>query len=187
MIGIGWPIDGAFYREGMATTWVLHTETKGTGAQVVPLETVKKRSSGPEPVYVRRKPDQTPEPEAPEPTQPRRFRIVDLMTRQLLIDGGSTREAIDALTGVRSVVDVNMYVWDEERRRWRLLTFAEQSVLLDYAHQRPSTRASRFRVSATTRGSGARGASGEALGTGSSPSSQPSVPVANTIAPERAV
>ena len=39
---------------------------------------------------------------------------------------------------------------------------------------------------ATTRLSGARGASGDALGTGSSPSSQPRVPVANTSAPERA-
>ncbi len=50
-----------------------------------------------------------------------------------------------------------------------------------------STRASRLRVIATTRGSGARGASGEACGTGESAYSQPSVPVANTSAPERAV
>ena len=50
----------------------------------------------------------------------------------------------------------------------------------------PSTRASRLRVIATTRGSGAGGASGEAWGTGESPYSQPSVPVANTSAPERA-
>ena len=43
---------------------------------------------------------------------------------------------------------------------------------------------SRLRVIATTRGSGARGAYGEALGTGSRPSSQPSVPELNTSAPE---
>jgi uncharacterized membrane protein YbhN (UPF0104 family) len=52
---------------------------------------------------------------------------------------------------------------------------------------RLSPRAISLRVTATTRKSGARGASGDALGTGSRPSSQPSVPVANTIAPERAV
>ena len=40
---------------------------------------------------------------------------------------------------------------------------------------------------ATTRGSGASGASGEAWGTGESAYIQPSVPVANTNAPERAV
>jgi hypothetical protein len=55
------------------------------------------------------------------------------------------------------------------------------------AAERLSTRAIRLRVIATTRGSGASGASGDALGTGSRPSSQPSVPVSNTIAPERAV
>ena len=55
------------------------------------------------------------------------------------------------------------------------------------ARERLSTRAIKLRVIATRRGSGARGASGDALGTGSRPSSQPIVPVLNTIAPERAV
>jgi hypothetical protein len=56
-----------------------------------------------------------------------------------------------------------------------------------FAAVRISTRAIRLRVIATTRGSGASGASGDALGTGSRPSSQPIVPVSNTIAPERDV
>lgn len=51
----------------------------------------------------------------------------------------------------------------------------------------PSTWVRRLRVIATTRGSGVSGASGDALGTGSRPSSQPSVPVSNTIALDGAV
>ena len=50
-----------------------------------------------------------------------------------------------------------------------------------------STRAIRLRVIATTRGSGVSGASGDALGTGSRPTSEPIELLSNTIAPERAV
>ena len=122
-----------FYLGGMATTWVLHTETKGTGAQMVPLEGVRQRPSDVEPVLVPRKALRDAEPEAPKPRAPRRFRIVDVMTRQNLVDGASTREAIDALRDVRSIVDVTVYVWDEEHDRWRLVMFAEQSAMLDLA------------------------------------------------------
>lgn len=116
----------------MATTWVLHTETKGTGAQMVPLESLKRRSSTDTPVFITRKP-RAPEPKAPEPRAPRRFRIVDVMTRQTLVDGASAREAIDALRDVRSIVDAHVYVWEEERDRWRLVTLAEQRAMLDLA------------------------------------------------------
>ncbi len=112
----------------MGTTWVLRTETKGTGATMVPLESVTTRSSTPEPVTIPRKPQPRPE-EAPTPRAPRMFRVVDVMTRQPLADGASAREAIDALTGVRSVVDVNVYVWQEERDRWRMLTFSERQAM----------------------------------------------------------
>lgn len=50
----------------------------------------------------------------------------------------------------------------------------------------PSTWAKRFRVRTTSDLSEVPGASGEAVGTGSRPSSQPSVPVLNTSAPEAA-
>jgi hypothetical protein len=42
-------------------------------------------------------------------------------------------EAIEALKEVRSVVDVNVFVWQEERERWRLLTFSEKRTLFDLA------------------------------------------------------
>jgi hypothetical protein len=102
---------------------------------MVPLERVKKRPSTAERVFVPRKAPRAPEPQAPKPKAPRRFRIVDIMTRQALIDGGTAREAVEALREVRSVVDVNVYLWQEEHDRWRLLTFAERRALLDLARR----------------------------------------------------
>jgi len=114
--------------------WVLHTETKGTGAQVVPLESITKRSPLVEPISVPRKP-QPREREAPQPRPPRRFRVVDVMTRDALANDASTREAIDALKDIRSIVDVNVFVWQDEQERWRLLTFAEQRAMWELARQ----------------------------------------------------
>jgi hypothetical protein len=116
----------------MGKTWVLHTETKGTGANVVPLERATKPSSPPEPVRVPRKPRPKP-PEEPAPRPPRRFRVVDVMTRQTLIDGADAADTIAALRDVRSIVDVNVYVWQEESERWRLLTLPEQRTMLELA------------------------------------------------------
>jgi hypothetical protein len=113
-------------------TWILHTDTKGTGATMVPLESVTKRRSEPEPLSVPPKP-KARKPEAPKPRAPRRFRIVDVMTRQTLADDAGAAETIEALRGVRSIVDVNVYVWQDERKRWRLLTFPEQRALFDRA------------------------------------------------------
>ena len=124
----------------MAKTWILHTETKGTGAQMVPLESVQQRSSTTEPVFVRRPDAAGPEPVAePQPRAPRRFRIVDVMTRQVLADEVTGRDAVDTLRDVHSVVDLNIYVWQDEPPRWRLLTLADQRALLELAHS-PGTR-----------------------------------------------
>jgi hypothetical protein len=117
----------------MAKTWVLHTETKGTGAQVVPLESVTRRSSAVEPVFVPRKPAREREPEQPTPRPPRRFKIIDVMTRQLLAEDANTRDTIETLKGVRSIVDVSVYVWQDERDRWRLLPLEEQRLLWSLA------------------------------------------------------
>lgn len=127
----------------MAKTWVLRTETKGTGAQMVPLESVTTRRSADRPVLVPRRPRRPREAPAPEPKAPRRFKVVDVMTRQTLADDAGAREVVGLLTGVRSVIDVNVYVWQEERDDWRLLTMAEQQTMWDLAHQtgtRPGQR-----------------------------------------------
>ena len=116
----------------MSDVWVLHTETKGTGATMVPLERVTKRSSPSEPLKVPRKPRPRPQ-EAPAPRSPRKFRVVDVMTRQTVADDAGAREAIEALRGARSIVDVDVYVWQEERNRWRMLTFPERHAMWELA------------------------------------------------------
>jgi hypothetical protein len=116
----------------MGKVWVLHTETKGTGATMVPLERVTKRPSAAEPLVVPRKPRRKPE-EEPKPTPPRRFRLVDVMSTETLVDDASAGEAIDVLRGVRSIVDVNVYVWQQERERWRMLTFPERHAMWELA------------------------------------------------------
>ena len=117
----------------MGNVWVLHTETKGTGATMVPLERVtNKRPAEPEPLVVPRKP-RPPKHKDPEPRAPRRFRVVDVMSTEPLVDDVGAQEAIDALKGVRSIVDVNVYVWQQERDRWRMLTFPERHAMWELA------------------------------------------------------
>jgi hypothetical protein len=116
----------------MGTVWVLRTETKGTGATMVPLESVTESPAAPEPLTVPRKPKPKPA-EEPRPRPPRKFKVLDVMTRQALVDGATARDAIDALKGVRSIVDVNVYVWQEERSRWRMLTYPEQRAMWELA------------------------------------------------------
>lgn len=117
----------------MATTWVLRTDTKGTGAQMVPLESVTQRRSSTEPVFVPREAQAAPEAEEPKPRVPHRFRIIDVMTRRVLANGVGARDAVDALRGVRRLVDVNVYVWRDELGQWSMLTLDEQRALFDFA------------------------------------------------------
>jgi hypothetical protein len=115
----------------MARIWVLDTDTKGTGAEMVPLDRVlEKRAPSNEPFFVppKRKPR---EPAPPEPRAPRRFRVVDVITRKLLADDAPVRETLEALNGVRSNVDVHVFVWEPKGERWRLLTLDEQRLLWD--------------------------------------------------------
>ena len=108
--------------------WVLDTETKGTGAQMVPLESTLKQPQPKEhflPANVRRhKP-------APEPVEqdPRRFRVTDVVSRQVLGDDLDARATLALLGGQRSSVDVNVSVWEPGEDRWRLLTLAEKQLL----------------------------------------------------------
>jgi hypothetical protein len=108
--------------------WVLDTETKGTGAQMVPLDSVLKQPQPKEhflpPSARRHKP-------SPEPVEraPRRFRIVDVSTRQVLGDELDARATLELLAGQRSSVDVNVSVWEPGEERWRLLTLPEKRLL----------------------------------------------------------
>jgi hypothetical protein len=113
----------------MAKVWILDTSTKGTGATMVPLDSVLRKPSGrTEPIYV---PPPTP-PKEPAPEQPRRplrFKIVDVRSREVLAEDVPAPTAIDALRDVGSIVDVTVYVLDPDTEKWRLLTFDEQRLL----------------------------------------------------------
>jgi hypothetical protein len=122
--------------------WVLDTETKGTGAEMVPLDKVqeerrrsgerrKSTSFGDRPWRRMRKREPAPEP---PPRRPRRFKVVDVMTRRTLAEGVGTRETLEALRGAGTVVDVRVYVWDQRAGNWRALSFGEQKLLWEHRH-----------------------------------------------------
>jgi hypothetical protein len=115
----------------MGRIWVLDTETKGTGAEMVPLDKVlKKPAPSSEPLFV--PPEPAPrEPKPPEPRPPLRFKVVDVMTRAALAEHASAREALSVLDDVRSIVDVNVFVWQPKAEKWRLLTLDEKRTLWD--------------------------------------------------------
>lgn len=116
----------------MGRVWVLDTETKGTGANMVPLDrVVTKPGSEASPVRVLPQP-RPPEPKAPGPRQPREFKVVDVMTRQVLAEGADVRATVKLLEGVRSIVDVTIWVWQPEAERWRMLTLEEARSLWEY-------------------------------------------------------
>jgi hypothetical protein len=114
----------------MRKTWVLDTETKGTGANMVPLEDVRTEQRAKPRVDVAPKPRPRPEP-APQPKRPPRFKVVDVMTRRTLAEGADGRATVDLLKTVRSSVDVHISRWDDEAGTWRLLSLAEQRKIWD--------------------------------------------------------
>lgn len=118
----------------MAKTWVLDTETKGTGANMVPLEKTL-RQGGREAdlalVDLKRPPR---EEQAPEPRPGLEFKVLDVMTNQVVAERASARATVEALGRFRSVVDVLIYVWDADGSRWRMLTLDEQRALWRHRH-----------------------------------------------------
>jgi hypothetical protein len=116
----------------MTKTWILDTETKGTGAHMVPLEdALRKRSSEEDLAVVTLKAPPAPAgpPEPIEPPAPLSFRIVDVRSSEVLADDVDARAAVEVLEGLSSVVDARIYVWAPLRERWRLLTLEEQKTL----------------------------------------------------------
>jgi hypothetical protein len=113
----------------MAKRWVLDTETKGTGAQMVPLDKAHGGGEAHTPIVVN---EPRPAPERPAaPRGPRRFKVVDVMTRQVLAEDVGTREVVRVLEGMRSVVDVNVYVWQEGDGSWLQLSQGDRGRLWD--------------------------------------------------------
>jgi hypothetical protein len=113
----------------VAKTWVLDTETKGTGAHIAPLPRAREEAvSERELALVLFKRPPRP-PQSPEPVLPLRFKVVDVMSARVLAEGIGARATIDLLEGMHSVTDARIFVWIEATGRWRLLTHAEQKAL----------------------------------------------------------
>jgi hypothetical protein len=112
----------------MAKTWILDTETKGTGASMVPLEKVERRErGGSERILAPRK--HVPRRPEPVPDGPPRFKVVDLLTRETLAGDADGRTTVDVLKDVRSVVDVTMWRWDYAADSWRQLDLDERRAI----------------------------------------------------------
>jgi hypothetical protein len=121
----------------VAKVWVLDTETKGTGAQMVPLEKVLRQpASEPEPRRARALPKPRPRRQAPEPVPPRRFRVIDALSRQVLAEDANAPETLDVLRGVSQPVEVSIYVWEHKPQEWRLLTNRERKLLWEFRDRR---------------------------------------------------
>jgi hypothetical protein len=120
----------------MAKTWILDTDTKGTGAEMVPLEKVLERRGSvtqkdatPSLRVYRRRPKSRVKEEVPKPRLPRRFKVVDVMTGQVLSEDADVRDTLAVLGRTRSTVDLRVYVWDPKADGWRALTLGEQKLL----------------------------------------------------------
>ena len=96
---------------------------------MVPLDRVlEKPAPKKEPFFV--PPKRTPrEPKPEEPRAPRRFKVVDVVSRAVLAEQVGARETLRVLSDVRSLVDVHVFVWEPKADRWRLLTLDEQRLL----------------------------------------------------------
>jgi hypothetical protein len=117
----------------MAKTWVLDTATKGTGAEVLPYEkTLHRPRHEPELALVKLGGSPAIVAEEEAPREPRRFKVVNVMTSQVIAEDVSLREAIDALGALSSVLDARISVWSPEQRRWRLLTLGQARALWDF-------------------------------------------------------
>src|SRR5438874_4735423 len=113
----------------MAKTWILDSETKGTGAHMTPLEDAlaKPRSERDlSLVKLERAPAPAQEPAPPEPL---RFRVVDVMSARVLGEDIDAREAVGLLEGMHSVLDARIFVRSPGTGRWRLLGLDEQKAL----------------------------------------------------------
>jgi hypothetical protein len=113
----------------MSKTWVLDTETKGTGAEMVPLEkTLKPERIERDLALVELDRPARP-PEEPEPLAPLAFKVVDVMGARVVGEDIDAREAVELLGDMSSPLDTRIYVRSGKTGRWRLLTLDERKVL----------------------------------------------------------
>lgn len=113
----------------MRRPWILDTDTKGTGAEIRPLrDKTQKPLKGPR-ILVPSKRSRREAPAAPK--RPQRFKVVDVLSRQVLAEGADTKTVVELLREVRSAVDIDIYVAEQPGGMWRRLSFAERQLLLN--------------------------------------------------------
>ncbi len=116
----------------MAKTWVLDTETKGTGAEMVPIEKTRARPSRERDLALVELGGPAKAQATESPPAPNLFKVVDVLSARTLAENVGTREAVRALEGLRSVLDARISVWSPERGRWRILTLEEAKALWSF-------------------------------------------------------
>jgi hypothetical protein len=122
----------------MSKTWVLDTETKGTGAEMVPLEKTLRRERIERDLALVELDRPARPPEEPELPAPLAFKVVDVMGARVLAEGIGARETVELLGGMTSALDARIYVRTGERGRWRLLTLEERKLLWGFRRRAPA-------------------------------------------------
>jgi hypothetical protein len=122
----------------MAKTWILDTETKGTGAHIKPLEPARaKPDDARELALVTLEGPPRPAPEKPQP-EPLRLKVVDVLGARTLGEGVDVREAVRLLDGVRSPLDVRVFVRAGANAKWRLIGRDELKTLWGFRGSAPA-------------------------------------------------
>lgn len=114
----------------MAKTWVLDTETKGTGAHIAPLDGERQRPRERErelDLVTFERPSRAPS--QPAPREPLKLKVVDVLGARVLGEEIGVREAVRLLEGMRSALDARIYVRAPDSGRWRLLSLDEVKAL----------------------------------------------------------
>jgi hypothetical protein len=124
--------------------WVLDTDAKGTGAEMVPLDTLlerKRSTTKADPDAPKRRKRSTRRrgdahraggEDAGVAEAPRRrheFRLVNALSGRLIGDGVDLRATCELLGAARSVADVRVYARAQPEKPWRALTLREQQSL----------------------------------------------------------
>jgi hypothetical protein len=113
----------------VAKTWILDTETKGTGAHMAPLRPAGggRAKEGSLALVELKRPARPPrESQSPRPI---RFRVTDAMSGRVLAEDVGVRDAVRALEGMRSALDARIAVRSGESGRWRLLGLEQRREL----------------------------------------------------------
>jgi hypothetical protein len=121
----------------MAKTWVLDTETKGTGAHMVPLERTKSSDAKTrelELVTIERPPAPAEQPTVAEPL---RFKLLDVPSGSVLGEDVDAREVVRLLEEMRSALDARIWVRSPKTGRWRLLGLEQRKALWSFRGRVP--------------------------------------------------